>query len=293
MKAKDSPNDKGYRVKRKGVLIVCVICLIITTCLLIINSISKIKQGSIAKANNIPHVNLVKTAKNNDKKDKQDASIDKRENKIPIGTDMDSNISRLSIKGQKVAYLTFDDGPSSNVTPKILNILDNYDIKATFFVIGQMAEANKDVLIREKAEGETIGNHTFTHNYKYIYGSPKNLIDDFNKCSETIKDILGKDYDIKYARFPGGSFGKKLETYRDATEKAGYSFIDWNCIDGDGEGNNISPKILLEKIKQTSIRKKTLVVLLHDASTKSTTVQALPNIIEYLKSQGYIFKTLN
>lgn len=293
MKAKDSPNDKGYRVKRKGVLIVCVICLIITTCLLIINSISKIKQGSIAKANNIPHVNLVKTAKNNDKKDKQDANIDKRENKIPIGTDMDSNISRLSIKDEKVAYLTFDDGPSSNVTPKILNILDNYDIKATFFVIGQMAEANKDVLIREKAEGETIGNHTFTHNYKYIYGNPKNLIDDFNKCSETIKTILGKDYDIKYARFPGGSFGKKLETYRDATEKAGYSFIDWNCIDGDGEGNNISPKILLEQIKQTSLKKKTLVVLMHDAPAKNTTAQALPAIIEYLKTQGYIFKTLN
>lgn len=293
MKAKDSTKDKGYRVKRKGVLIVCVICLLITTCLLVLNSILKIKQESIAKANNIPHVNMVKTAKNNDKKEKLDASIDRRENKIPIGTDMDSNISRLSIKDQKVAYLTFDDGPSSSVTPKILNILDNYNIKATFFVIGKMAEANKDVLIREKADGETIGNHTFTHNYKYIYGSPKNLIDDFNKCSETIKTILGRDYDIKYARFPGGSFGKKLETYRDATEKAGYSFIDWNCIDGDGEGNNISPKILLEKIKQTSIRKKTLVVLLHDASTKSTTVQALPNIIEYLKSQGYIFRTLN
>lgn len=278
--------------KRKiiSVLVVSVICLIITTCLLIINSISRAKQRSIPKANTSTDANKAKPSKNTDKKD---ANIDKREDKIPIGKDMDNNISRLGIKGKKVAYLTFDDGPSNNVTPKILKILNNYNIKATFFVIGEMAEANKSILVKEKANGEVIGNHTFSHDYKYIYGSPKNLIDDFNKCSETIKAILGEDYNVKYARFPGGSFGKKLSTYRDAAEKAGYSFIDWNCIDGDGEGNNISPSILLEKVKRTSISKKTLVVLLHDASAKSTTVQALPSIIEYLKSQGYIFKTLD
>ncbi|MDP4090011.1 MAG: polysaccharide deacetylase family protein [Bacillota bacterium] len=221
-----------------------------------------------------------------------DDNSDKKETNLPAGTDMDNHLDALAIKGQKVAYLTFDDGPSPKTTPKILSILNSYNIKGTFFVIGKLAAANRDLIVAEKEAGETIGNHTYSHDYNYLYQNPQNLLDDISKCSETIHSILGPDYDIKYVRFPGGSFGKKLEPFRMAVSGAGYSFIDWNSLNGDAEGTNIPPDKLLDRLKQTSKGKNTLVILMHDAPAKQTTVQALPQIIEYLKSQGYIFKAL-
>lgn len=245
---------------------------------------------------NFPAIN--KTTTKYDKTQKPDNNLsddnmDFREDNSKIGIDMDNNISRLGSNNQKTAYLTFDDGPSYNVTPRILDILDKYNIKATFFVIGKQASANKDILIREQREGNAIGDHTFTHDYKYVYENPKNLVDDFRKCESILNPILGPSYKVKYVRFPGGSFGSNRKPFRDAVLKAGYSFIDWNSLNGDAEGNNIAPDKLVGNLKQTSKGKKTLVILMHDAPTKQTTVQALPQIIDFLKSQGYIFKTLS
>lgn len=220
-----------------------------------------------------------------------DANV--RENNIQVGTDMDNHLDQLSIKGQKTAYLTFDDGPSPNVTPKILDILNNYNVKATFFVIGRQASANKNLIIRENKEGNAIGDHTYTHDYTYIYQNTKNLVDDFDKCRDTVKSILGHDYNIKYVRFPGGAFGADRKPFREAVMNAGYSFIDWNSLNGDAEGSNIPSDKLVNRLKETSKGKNTLVVLMHDAASKQTTVQALPQIIEYLKASGYVFKTLN
>lgn len=222
-----------------------------------------------------------------------DENMDKRENGSQIGVDMDKHIGDLGIKGEKIAYLTFDDGPSIKTTPKILDTLKSYNVKATFFVVGKLAEANRDLIIRENAEGNAIGDHTFTHDYKYLYQNPQIFISDISKCAETLHSILGAEFKIKYIRFPGGSFGKKLEPFREAVEAAGYSFIDWNSLNGDAEGANIPPDKLVSRIKQTSKGKNTLVILMHDAPAKKTTVQALPQIIEYLKSEGFIFKTLN
>lgn len=239
-----------------------------------------------------------KTIDNNVQNKKSDTNLsdnnmDIRENDSHIGINMDNNISNLGGNNQKTAYLTFDDGPSSNVTPRILDILDKYNIKATFFVIGKQANANKGILIREQTEGNAIGDHTFTHDYKYVYENPKNLVDDFRKCENTLDSILGPSYKVKYVRFPGGSFGSNRKPFREAVLKAGYSFVDWNSLNGDAEGNNIPPSRLVENLKRTSKGKKTLVILMHDAPAKQTTVQALPQIIDFLKSEGYIFKTLS
>lgn len=192
--------------------------------------------------------------------------------------------------GKKVAYLTFDDGPSTN-TPEILDTLKKYNIKATFFVIGKMANANKEMLKREKAEGHAIGNHTYSHDYKYIYGNTKNFLDDLNEGNKAISSILD-GYTTKIIRFPGGSFGNSRAPYRQAAEKAGYHYVDWNALNGDAEGVLLPVDKLITRLKSTVGNQEHVVVLMHDAPGKTTTVQALPEIIEYLKNQGYEFRTL-
>ena len=210
---------------------------------------------------------------------------------IPIDNNNSSNFSPYIQDGRKVAYLTFDDGPSAKVTPKILNILDAYKIKATFFIVGEMALANKNILVREKADGQVIANHTYSHDYNFIYSTPDNLLKDIVKDDITIKSIIGS-YDDKLVRFPGGSFGAKLASFRKAVLNRGYHYIDWNALNGDTQTKTVPVEKLLNNFNQTSKGKEHLVILMHDLSTKETTAVALPKIIDTLKNEGYIFKTL-
>lgn len=192
----------------------------------------------------------------------------------------------------KEAFLTFDDGPTKEITSQILDILKEKKVKATFFVVGKMAENEKELLIREKNEGHAIANHSYSHDYKQLYSNPKNFVDDINTADAAIKNILG-EHESKLMRFPGGSFGKQREIYRQAVTEAGYHYIDWNALNGDAEGKGNWPvEKLVQNIKTTSAGKNRLVILMHDAPLKQTTVQALPEIIDYLKAQGYTFKTL-
>lgn len=196
-------------------------------------------------------------------------------------------------KDTKIAYLTFDDGPSSNITPQILDILDEYDVKATFFVIGYLAEKNPELIIREYDSGHTIGNHTYSHNYKYVYRSVNDFFVEIDKNEKVLKNILGKDFQGNLIRFPGGSFGEKRRPYRQALEKKGIQYVDWNALNGDAEGHNISKVKLVERLKNTTKGKNKVIILMHDAGAKKTTVEALPEIIEYLKNEGYEFRAIN
>ncbi len=194
--------------------------------------------------------------------------------------------------GTKVAYLTFDDGPSANNTPKVLEILDKYNIKATFFIIGSMAAKHPDLVKSEFERGHAIANHTYSHEYKYIYSNTAEFIADVNKCDTTLKSILGDQFSGKLVRFPGGSSGKKLAPFRESIQNAGYHYIDWNDLTGDAEGNDIPVDKLLSNLKMYTANKEHVVILMHDAPDKETTAQALPQVIEYLKSQGYSFAKL-
>ncbi|SNS10995.1 Peptidoglycan/xylan/chitin deacetylase, PgdA/CDA1 family [Anaerovirgula multivorans] len=193
----------------------------------------------------------------------------------------------------KVVYLTFDDGPSPDVTSHILDILKEYNIQATFFVIGNLAEQHPDILLRTWEEGHLVGNHTYTHNFRHIYGNPQNFLDEVERTDEVFSSILGTDYyKSKFIRFPGGSFGKRLQPFRQAVGEAGYISIDWNVVTGDAEGHRVSPQKQLTRLQETLQNKKEAIVLMHDSNTKQTTVEALPEIIDYLISQDYVFKTL-
>lgn len=208
---------------------------------------------------------------------------------IPIEVEDDSN---------KSVYLTFDDGPSKN-TEKILDILKDNDVKATFFIIGPYIEAHNKLVKRAFDEGHSIGNHTFDHEYKDVYTSEDMFWNNFNKQQDFIKSVTGSPSTI--FRFPGGSrneivsraHGKDFN--RNIIEKlknSGVTCFDWNVDSGDGRGNNIPPETLLNNIKNDLQNKPIAIVLMHDSMTKNTTVEALPSIIKLFKSEGYSFKTL-
>ncbi|SHF18401.1 polysaccharide deacetylase family protein [Caloramator proteoclasticus] len=194
-------------------------------------------------------------------------------------------------KGKKVAYLTFDDGPSKDVTPKVLDILKENDIKATFFVLGSMAKANPELLKKIYEDGHAIANHSYSHSYKKIYSSEEAMIKEIKDTESIIKSILGDEYDNRFFRFPGGSGGRPIEI-KEAIVKNGYTYIDWNCLTGDAEGKMMSAEGQYERFLQTSKNKNSLVILMHDGRGKHTTPDVLKKVIEHLKNRGYQFEVI-
>jgi len=222
---------------------------------------------------------------------REDTVVPKVVNVNPSTVDVYDHIYKAD--GHKVAYLTFDDGPSANTTSTILKTLDKYNVKATFFIIGALATKYPNLVKMEFSDGQSIANHTYSHDYKYIYSDTNTFIKDVNKCDAVLKSILGTDFNSKLVRFPGGSFGKSLKPFRESLKSHGYNYIDWNDITGDADAQNVPVYQLLNNLKKYTKGKEHVVILMHDAATKATTVQALPQVIEYLKSQNYSFSTLH
>ncbi len=196
-------------------------------------------------------------------------------------------------KGNKIAYLTFDDGPSSKATDAILDILADYDIKATFFVQGKMVVNYPEVLKRTFDEGHAIGNHTYSHDYGYLYSSSANFMKDLARADVVLKDVLGKDFETKIMRFPGGSFGKQKSSVIKVVTDAGYTYYDWNALNGDAEGILMPNDYLLKRLKETYKNKASLIVLMHDTDAKTTTVESLRSIIDFLIDEGYTFDVID
>lgn len=192
---------------------------------------------------------------------------------------------------EKVIFLTFDDGPSSN-TDRILDVLKEKGVKATFFVTAQNAsEANMARMKRIVDEGHTIGIHSYTHEYHQIYASVSAYLDDFNKMYQKIYEITGVKPNI--FRFPGGSNTGYNKSIRDDLVKEmtrrGFTFYDWNIDSSDASGNNVPASKLVSHTLSTSQGFNFGIVLMHDLGTKATTADALPQIIDGLKEQGYSF----
>lgn len=201
---------------------------------------------------------------------------------------------RLDGTGEKTVYLTFDDGPSDN-TPRVLDVLDRYGVKATFFVTGH--EPDKRSYIRDAYErGHSIGLHTMTHDYAQVYASEDAFFGDLDQVGQVVKEQIGF---VPYlTRFPGGASNTVSANYCPGIMSAlvsdlparGYQFYDWNVSSGDAAGTNVD----VEKIVQSScVEGYTNVMLLfHDSSTKDTTPDALPRIIEFYQQRGYRFEPI-
>ena len=192
----------------------------------------------------------------------------------------------------RAVYLTFDDGPSTKVTPSILNTLKEYDVQATFFLAGTMVSANPSMVKREYEEGHRLANHSYSHNYSYLYKSSANLLADIAKCNTAINNALGFEYNTKVFRFPGGSH-KKSQTLKSAVTNAGYSYYDWNCAGNDAISTKpVSSSYVYSSTVKTLPKTGDVIVLYHDTNAKTSTAQALPDVIKYFMSQGFVFRTL-
>lgn len=206
--------------------------------------------------------------------------------------------------GKKIAYLTFDDGPSTTNTPEVLSILDKYNIKGTFFVTGKSisaGEKSKDLLKQIVKNGHAIGNHTYSHDYKYLYPNRKmnvnNIISDINKNNDLMKEVLGEKFSTRVVRFPGGYWSWQDRTpMKEKMIDVGIENIDWNALNGDAEGKKKSATELVEFAKKSidslGPNADNVVILMHDTYGKEETVKSLPSIIEYLQSKGFEFKSI-
>ncbi len=193
----------------------------------------------------------------------------------------------------KVAYLTFDDGPSANITPKVLDILKEENIKAVFFVVGKDAVEHPDIIKRIISEGHSIGSHTYSHNAEVMYSNFDVFKYEVDNWEKVMKGIFGSNFSTKFFRFPGGNYGKHKKEVQYIHEK-GYQFYDWTCLSNDAmPPNDKTPEQLLENIKKTMKNKPKIIVLNHDSMLRQNTLESLKSQIEYIRSQGYSFEKLN
>ncbi|MCR5053581.1 MAG: polysaccharide deacetylase [Lachnospiraceae bacterium] len=181
-------------------------------------------------------------------------------------------------------YLTFDDGPSDN-TDAILEILNEYNVKATFFVVGKEDQESRDRMKRIVDEGHTIGMHSYAHKYSEIYSSLENFSTDVEKMQNLIEDATGVRCMIY--RFPGSSSNMISNTdmtdYIRYLNEQGIAYYDWNVSSGDSTSQVYTADELVENVMNDVVKYKTSVVLLHDSEGKETTVEALSSLIERLQ----------
>lgn len=200
----------------------------------------------------------------------------------------------VTVREPDAVYLTFDDGPS-DLTGKILDVLMDKDVKATFFVIGKYLESEKgkNLLKRIAEEGHAIGIHSYSHEYREIYGSVENFLDDFYLTYNLISDITGKAPEI--FRFPGGSInGYSSTIYKELIAemiRRGFVYYDWNVSSQDA-ALHTSVRQIYNSVCLGTKQKTRSIILMHDSYDKGNTLKALPQIIDTLFDNGYYFKTL-
>lgn len=206
----------------------------------------------------------------------------------------------------KEVFLTFDDGPSVNNTPKILNILKENGVHGTFFTIGNNLKNNsklQQVLREEIADGNAIGNHTYNHELKQLYpGNKVNPTEFINQVDETnalFDAILGPNFNTRVLRLPGGYMSRtyykdpNLESFNKALDKAHITAIDWDAETGDAETTSqMAVSKMVANVTRAASKENHVIILMHDAPAKSDTVKALPDIIKYFKEHGYAFKVI-
>jgi len=216
-------------------------------------------------------------------------SIEKTNNNI-----FGDKIKELFNNKEKIAYLTFDDGPTNTTTPVVLDILKEKNVKATFFVIGKSVENYPELVERAYEEGHYIANHGYSHNNNILYKSEESFINEIRKTDEAIaRAICVDNYCSHLFRFPNGYMSPiykwKKKAMLPVLSKMGYTYIDWNCLNNDSM-EKYTKEELVENLKKSSKNKNILVVLMHDTKDVSDSSKALKETIEYLESEGYIFK---
>lgn len=239
--------------------------------------------------------------KSTDKKKEKDTdditqNITEDEQNIVLSTVKDetladgSDTSEIEPKGEyadKKVYLTFDDGPS-DYTDTILDILNEYGVKATFFVTGHEDEESLKHYKRITKEGHTLALHSYSHKYSQIYNSVEDFDKDFTKLWNLLYDTTG--YKCTFFRFPGGSANKvsnvDIREIIEYLNEKNITYFDWNVVNGDATGEKLSVEELRDNVLSGVATKSVSVVLMHDLQTKENTVLSLPLILDELTGKG-------
>ncbi|WP_317971709.1 polysaccharide deacetylase family protein [Paenibacillus sp. CCS19] len=197
----------------------------------------------------------------------------------------------------KVAYLTFDDGPSKN-TNQILSILKRYGIKGTFFVLGKETPYGLSMYRKIIKQGHIMGNHTYSHDYAKIYSNKKSFFQDFDRLEKLLTKVVG--FKPRLFRFPGGSNNRLLSSKRGLylirsikakLKSRKYRYCDWTIDSQDSCLPRLSPSQISTLVLNESRRSSRCIILFHDFADNSTA--ALPVIIKGLRAQGFRFGVLS
>lgn len=289
--------DVKPKLNKKKIIFLIIIVLII----IVLSVYSAIKLAEINKQKQIQ----IEQAKIEEEKRIEQERIaeelrkeqEKLKNANPFTEEQMQAIENIYNEGnEKRVFLTFDDGPTQAVTPYILDLLNQENIKATFFVLGNRAKANPSLIQRQFDEGHYIANHGYTHKYSQIYQNKQTVLDEYNYTEQCIQQALNNtNYHSKVFRFPGGSQGGYYKNIKNESKvylrQNGIVSLDWNALSKDAEGAKTKEE-LLQNVIYTVGDKQSVVILMHDSADKILTYEVLPDVIKYLREKGYQFKTL-
>jgi len=206
---------------------------------------------------------------------------------------IESGEPEIEITG--VAYLTFDDGPSRAVTPGILDLLLEENIKATFFVLPRVEV--EDIYVRIIDEGHEIGNHSYSHNFNRLYKSGIDAFkEDILRAHNYLIDNFG--YSTSLFRFPGGSmtWDRDVKKVRvEVLDELGFKYFDWHIDSGDARSGNADTSAgrLVRNVLDYTDEREHVIILMHDYKWRASTLEALPAIIDGLREQGYVFDIMS
>ncbi len=233
---------------------------------------------------------------NNVKQETENSKMEEAENSDNTNTFINKIDNIYNGTEGKRVFLTFDDGPTKEVTPRILDILDKYNIKATFFVLGNRVDTYPEIVKREYEEGHYVANHSYSHKYSKIYKNSGSVLEEYNKTEEAIRNAIGNpDYSSNLFRFPGGSHGgyyeKVKKKARKELNKDGIAFMDWSALTYDAEGAK-NKEDIIKNLETTMKGWNNVVILMHDAADKEITYETLEDVIKYLQKKGYKFENI-
>lgn len=278
--------NRSQRVKRLKKMILWTIALAILIpvigCILLSVRVFQLKKQVAVLTEQLPTEEMQEEASGVYETTKVEESVRDTETKV----EEPAKINPVKSSGKKV-YLTFDDGPSSN-TDQILDILKDYDVKATFFVVGKTDERSVKAYQRIVEEGHTLAMHSYSHKYDEIYESKEAFARDLNSLQEYLYETTGVWPRIY--RFPGGSSNTvskvDMQELIEYLTDIGITYFDWNVASGDAVSRTLPAETIVNNCLSGIEKQKESVILMHDASNKGTTIEALPQIVEAIQEQG-------
>lgn len=281
--------ERRERVERlkKIIIIGTFVAILIPTvlCIVLFIKLGKLEQQMDGLQSKLEELNTREVVFLEEKQaeDKPEETTDIKE----VG-DEDKTNTHVVSENKINVYLTFDDGPSDN-TNQILDILEQYQVKATFFVVGK-PKSYEPVYKRIVEDGHSIGMHSYSHKYGEIYESLDSFCEDVEKLQELIFERTGVV--SKLYRFPGGSSNTvsqvEIADLVAYLEEQDIKYFDWNVSSLDATGADLSVDDIVENVTGNIQNYKNAIVLMHDANDKVLTVEALPIIIEKLQEMGNV-----